>query len=235
MGIGYRQIVEACKRMASLASAGTITGDEIITVERDGVRLRTTTSTLGGGDGGAVLSVNGETGTVVIDYDDLDGTPTLGSAAAADVSDFATAAQGEKADSALQADDGLAALDSSAASKLDGIAEGAEVNVQSDWNASSGDAFIANKPTLGTAAAQNTTAFDPAGAAAAAQAAAEATALAAVDAASISPVVAYTGQSQTTRPWPEGHSGLWSNLSGDGEFPLHAEVGDLAAIRAAVD
>lgn len=31
--------------------------------------------------------------------------------------------------------------------KLDGIAAGAEVNVQSDWNATSGDAFILNKPT----------------------------------------------------------------------------------------
>ena len=37
--------------------------------------------------------------------------------------------------------------------KLDGIAAGAEVNVQSDWNATTGDAFIKNKPTLGTAAA----------------------------------------------------------------------------------
>ena len=33
-------------------------------------------------------------------------------------------------------------------SKLDGIAAGAEVNVQSDWNASSGDAQILNKPTI---------------------------------------------------------------------------------------
>lgn len=31
--------------------------------------------------------------------------------------------------------------------KLSGIATGAEVNVQSDWNATSGDAFILNKPT----------------------------------------------------------------------------------------
>lgn len=38
-------------------------------------------------------------------------------------------------------------------SKLDGVASGAEVNVQSDWTASSGDAQILNKPTLGTAAA----------------------------------------------------------------------------------
>lgn len=35
-------------------------------------------------------------------------------------------------------------------SKLDGISSGAEVNVQSDWNATSGDAYIANKPTIPT-------------------------------------------------------------------------------------
>lgn len=34
--------------------------------------------------------------------------------------------------------------------KLNGIAAGAEVNVQSDWNATSGDAFIKNKPTIPT-------------------------------------------------------------------------------------
>jgi hypothetical protein len=39
--------------------------------------------------------------------------------------------------------------------KLNGIEAGAEVNVQSDWNAGSGDAQILNKPTLGTAAALN--------------------------------------------------------------------------------
>lgn len=36
------------------------------------------------------------------------------------------------------------------ASKLSGIAAGAEVNVQSDWNAISGDALILNKPTIPT-------------------------------------------------------------------------------------
>ena len=40
-------------------------------------------------------------------------------------------------------------------SKLDDIAAGAEVNVNADWSASDGDAQILNKPTLGTAAAQN--------------------------------------------------------------------------------
>ena len=34
--------------------------------------------------------------------------------------------------------------------KLEGIAEGAEVNVNADWNASSGDAQILNKPTIPT-------------------------------------------------------------------------------------
>lgn len=40
--------------------------------------------------------------------------------------------------------------------KLAGIAEGAEVNVQSDWNATSGDAFIKNKPTIPAAVTEST-------------------------------------------------------------------------------
>lgn len=43
--------------------------------------------------------------------------------------------------------------------KLSGIATGAEVNVNADWDSVSGDSQILNKPTLGTAAAQNSTAF----------------------------------------------------------------------------
>ena len=39
-------------------------------------------------------------------------------------------------------------LTSSDKSKLDGIAAGAEVNVNADWNATSGDALILNKPTI---------------------------------------------------------------------------------------
>jgi hypothetical protein len=42
--------------------------------------------------------------------------------------------------------------------KLSGIAAGAEVNVNADWNAESGDAQILNKPTLGTAAAKSVSA-----------------------------------------------------------------------------
>lgn len=42
--------------------------------------------------------------------------------------------------------------------KLDGIATGAEVNVQSDWNqaTNTADDYIKNKPTLGTASAKDT-------------------------------------------------------------------------------
>lgn len=41
--------------------------------------------------------------------------------------------------------------------KLSGIETGAEVNVNADWTANSGDAEILHKPTLGTAAAKDST------------------------------------------------------------------------------
>ena len=70
------------------------------------------------GGGGAVDSVNGQTGVVVLNQDDvLDGTT------------YKQYSQTEK-------------------TKLAGIAAGAEVNVNSDWNAVSGDALILNKPTI---------------------------------------------------------------------------------------
>jgi hypothetical protein len=43
-------------------------------------------------------------------------------------------------------------FDSTSSTKLGTIAEGAEVNVNADWNATTGDAFIQNKPTLSTVA-----------------------------------------------------------------------------------
>lgn len=112
-------------------------------------------------------------------YSDLSGKPTLGTAAAQDVGYFATAAQGTKADSALQSSaigvsiqvyNANTVVDASYVhtdnnytttekSKLAGIAAGAEVNVNADWTASSGDAQILNKPTLGTAASTDSTAY----------------------------------------------------------------------------
>lgn len=105
---------------------------------------------------------------------------------------------------ALMPGDGLSMLDSAAATKLTGIAAGAEVNVQADWNAASGDAHILNKPTitapvnadwsagsglaqilnkptLGSAAAQNASAFATAAQGATADAALPASSGAAVN------------------------------------------------------
>jgi nitrogen fixation protein len=74
-------------------------------------------NTINGG-GGAVDSVNTQTGDVVLDQDDiLDGTT------------YKQYSLTEK-------------------NKLAGIAAGAEVNVNADWNATSGDALILNKPTI---------------------------------------------------------------------------------------
>jgi hypothetical protein len=67
-------------------------------------------NTISGG-GGAVSSVNGEIGDVIIPVSDNNFTNAL-------------------------------------KTKLDGIATGAEVNVNADWNATSGDAQILNKPTI---------------------------------------------------------------------------------------
>lgn len=65
-----------------------------------------------------------------------------------------------RVESSTGSDTTIAAASASAAgvmtsadrTKLDGIAAGAEVNVQSDWNAASGDALILNKPTLAAVA-----------------------------------------------------------------------------------
>jgi hypothetical protein len=74
-------------------------------------------NTINGG-GGAVDSVNTQTGDVVLDQDDiLDGTT------------YKQYSLTEK-------------------NKLAGIQAGAEVNVNADWNADSGDAQILNKPTI---------------------------------------------------------------------------------------
>ena len=56
-------------------------------------------------------------------------------------------------DVATDTEDGL--MSGTDKSKLDGIASGAEVNVQSDWNATTGDAVVLNKPTITTPVQSN--------------------------------------------------------------------------------
>jgi len=85
--------------------------------------------------------------------------PTLGTAASADSSSFATAAQGALAQSAVQPGDLAAVATSGSYNDLTDQPSIPPAQVNSDWNAITGVAQILNKPTLGTAAAQDSTAF----------------------------------------------------------------------------
>lgn len=133
----------------------------------------------GGGGSGAVDSVNGKTGVVVLDATDVgalpDSTvipaaqvnsdwnansgvaqilnkPTLGTAAAAATTDFATAAQGSLADTAVQPGDLATVATTGAYSDLIGTPSIPAAQVNSDWNSSSGVSEILNKPSLATVA-----------------------------------------------------------------------------------
>lgn len=68
----------------------------------------------------------------------------LGTAAQSATGDFA--ASGHTHTAATPSANGF--MSSTDKTKLNGVQDGAEVNVQSDWNASSGDAQILNKPTV---------------------------------------------------------------------------------------
>ena len=102
-------------------------------------------------ESGAVSSVAGKTGVVTLDKNDVGlgnvsntaqvtsvtGTAPIVSSGGTTPAISITAATTSAAGSMSSADK----------TKLDGIAAGAEVNVNADWNASSGDAQILNKPT----------------------------------------------------------------------------------------
>ena len=76
--------------------------------------------------------------------------PTLGTAAAANTGDFATAAQGALAASAVQPTDLAAVATSGSYNDLDDKPTIPAAQVNSDWNATSGVAQILNKPTIPT-------------------------------------------------------------------------------------
>ena len=104
----------------------------------------------GSSGGGAVDSVNGKTGTVVLGANDINESSTR--FWLTDV--LKTAYDGAVSGLANKVDKvtgkGLSENDYITAdkNKLDGIQSGAEVNVNADWNATSGDAEILNKPTI---------------------------------------------------------------------------------------
>lgn len=98
-----------------------------------------------------VQSVNGKTGAVSLTAADVGADPA-GSAAAAQAAAIAASAPvahvGAGGTAHADATPTVSGFQSAAdKTKLDGIAAGAEVNVNADWNASSGDAEILNKPT----------------------------------------------------------------------------------------
>jgi hypothetical protein len=110
---------------------------------------------------GAMVASNSESG-VTVTYQDADGTLDFSVASQTD-QNFTNADHTklngiETGATADQTAAEIRALVESASdsnvftnadhTKLNGIATGAEVNVQSNWNATSGDAYIQNKPTI---------------------------------------------------------------------------------------
>ncbi len=112
-----------------------------------------------------VDSVNTQTGVVVLDADDIDDSATTHRFATSTqltkldgVEDSATADQSDgEIKTAYENNANTNAFTDAEQTKLSGIATGAEVNVNADWNSVSGDSQISNKPTLGTAAATAST------------------------------------------------------------------------------
>lgn len=85
-------------------------------------------------------------------YNDLLNRPTLGTAAATDSTAYATAAQGATADTAVQPDDLADVATTGSYNDLTDTPTIPAAQVQTDWNATSGIASIANKPNLATVA-----------------------------------------------------------------------------------
>ena len=98
-----------------------------------------------------------QTVTTAADY--IKNKPTLGTAASASANDFATAAQGALAASAVQPGDLAAVATSGSYNDLSNKPTIPAAQVNSDWNATSGVAQILNKPTLGTAASASANDF----------------------------------------------------------------------------
>ena len=104
----------------------------------------------------AVSSVNSQTGTVVLDADNISDTSTTNKfTTAAEATKLAGIETGATADqtaaqikTAYESNNDTNAFTDASLSKLNGVASGAEVNVNADWNSSSGDSQILNKPTI---------------------------------------------------------------------------------------
>jgi len=94
----------ADSKISALTDGGAAQDTDQIPVSRSGVNYRVQVATVAGSGDYDDLTNKPTLATVATtgDYDDLTGKPTLGTAAAQNVGYFATAAQGAKADSAVQ-------------------------------------------------------------------------------------------------------------------------------------
>lgn len=171
-------------RAAAAAPIQSLVAGANVTIDATDPRNPIVSSTGGGGGGGgdvfgpssatnnAVALFSGTTGKL------LKNGVVLGSAATTAASDYATAAQGAKADTALQdasafatAAQGAAADTAVQPGALAAVATSGSyadladkpsipaAQVNADWDAVSGVAEVLNKPTLGTASAQDVGAF----------------------------------------------------------------------------
>ncbi|CAB5224106.1 hypothetical protein UFOVP388_49 [uncultured Caudovirales phage] len=117
-----------------------------VTPELTTVNINTVTG------GNLVTSVNGEIGDVVIPTGNVNDATTSVKGILKLAGDLAGTADLPTVPNKVDkvAGKGLSANDftNTLKTKLDGIADGAEVNVNADWNATSGDAQILNKPTI---------------------------------------------------------------------------------------
>lgn len=88
-------------KISELSAAGALDGSELVEVVQSGVNVQTTTQDIAdlGGGGGAVTSVNGDTGVVVLGAGDIGFTPG-GGIAATDVSGALLELDSEKATTA---------------------------------------------------------------------------------------------------------------------------------------
>jgi len=140
-------------KISALPSASTLSGTEELPVVQSATTTKTTINAIVAK--APVQSVAGKTGTVTLVPSDVGAEPadaTILKSAAIGVTVQGYNANTVVDSSYVHTDNNYTTTEKS---KLAGIAAGAEVNVNADWTAVSGDAEILNKPTLGTLSSQN--------------------------------------------------------------------------------
>lgn len=148
-----QQVIDWVGGEGSKPATGNYVGAAgLVTLITDGVNIR---GASGAGSGDVTGSASSVTGNIAVFADGtgkaLADGGKLGSAAYIDSPYFATAAQGAKADSAVQPSDLAPVATSGSYADLTGTPSIPAAQVQADWNATSGLAQILNKPDIASA------------------------------------------------------------------------------------